>query len=132
MTKTLRLTVAVWVLAAGCWAQDFVAVQAKGNQTWPSEDAEKVYLSACSAVQREFGSARSVRPQFTLVLGADKNEALWDRREIRLVQWDPALFAQGVVVFAFEELMPPDKRIAVARRAVNWADATVEIKSIPK
>ena len=82
---------------------------------------DKLYLSACSAVQREFGGTRPVRPQVTLVLGADKDEALWDRREIRLIKWNPHLFAQGVVVFAFEDLMPLDERMAVATRAVNWA-----------
>jgi hypothetical protein len=36
------------------------------------------------------------------------------------------------VSFAFEDLMPTDKRMAVARRAVNWAHATVEIREIEK
>lgn len=132
MRKASRLTVVVLVLAAGCWAQNLLAVQAKGKERWPSEEADKLYLSACSAVQREFGGARRVRPQITLVLGADKDEALWDKREIHLVKWNPELFAQGVVVFAFEDLLPLDERMAVARRAMNWADSTVEIKTISK
>ena len=132
MRKASRLTVVVLVLAAGCWAQNLLAVQVKGKERWPPEEADKLYLSACSAVQREFGDTRRVRPQITLVLGADKDEALWDKREIRLVKWNPDLFAQGVVVFAFEDLMPLDERMAVARRAVNWAGSTVEIKAISK
>jgi hypothetical protein len=132
MTKASRLTVVVLLLAAGCWAQNLLAVQVKGKQRWPAEETDKLYLSACSAVQREFGGARSVRPQVTLVLGADRNEALLDRREIRLIKWNPDLFAQGVVAFAFEDLMPLDKRLAVARRAVNWAGSTVEVKAISK
>jgi hypothetical protein len=132
MTKASRLTVVVFLLAAGCWSQNLLTVQVKGKQKWPAEEADKLYLSACSAVQREFGSTRPVRPQVTLVLGADKDEALWDRREIRLIKWNPHLFAQGVVVFAFEDLMPPDERMAVATRAVNWAGSTVEIKAISK
>jgi hypothetical protein len=35
-------------------------------------------------------------------------------------------------VFAFEDLMPPEQRLAVARRAVNWAGSTIEIKAISK
>lgn len=132
MTKASRLTVVVLVLAAGCWAQNLLAVQVRGKQQWPTEEADKLYLSACSVVQREFGGARPVRPQVTLVLGADKNEARLDRREIRLIKWNPYLFAQGVVAFAFEGLMPPDERLVVARRAMNWADSTVEIKAISK
>jgi len=132
MTKASRLTVVVLVLTAGCWAQNLVTVQIKGKQKWPAEEADKLYLSACSAVQREFGGSRSIRPQITLVLGADKDEAVFDSREIRLIKWNPYLFAQGVVVFAFEDLMPPEDRLAVARRAVNWADSTIETKAISK
>jgi hypothetical protein len=132
MARAVRLTVVVLALAAGCWAQNLITVQVKGKQKWPAEEVDKLYLAACSAVQREFGSTRPVRPQVTLVLGADRNEALVDRREIRLVRWNPGLFAQGVVVFAFEDLMPLDQRMVVARRAVNWADSTVEIQAISK
>ena len=127
-----RLTVMVLVLTAGCWAQNFLTVQVKGQQKWPAEEVDRLYLSACSAVQREIGGSRSIRPQITLVLGAGKDEAVFDSREIRLVQWNPYLFAQGVVVFAFEDLLPQEQRLAVARRAVNWAGSTIEIKAISK
>jgi len=132
MTKASRLTVVVLVLTAGCWAQNLLTVQARGKQKWPAEEADKLYLSACSAVQREFGGSRSIRPQITLVLGANKDQAVLDSREIRLIKWNPYLFAQGVVVIAFEDLMPPEHRSAVARRAVNWAGSTIEIKAISK
>ena len=132
MMRVSRLTVGVLVLTVGCWAQSLVAVRAKGKQRWPAEEADKLYLSACSAVQREFGGTRSIRPQITLLLGADRDEAVLDSREIRLIKWNPDLFAQGVVLFAFEDLMPLDQRLAVARRAVNWAGSTIEIKAISK
>jgi hypothetical protein len=132
MTKTSRLTVVVLALAAACWAQSSPTVQVRGRQKWSAEEVDKLYLSACSAVQREFGGTRPVRPQFTLVLGADKDQADLDSREIRLIKWNPDLFAQGVVVFAFEGLMPLDQRLAVARRAVNWAGSTIETKAISK
>jgi len=83
-------------------------------------------------IQREFGGGRTVRPQITLVLGAEKDEAVVGSGEIRLVKWNPYLFAQGVVAIAFHDLMPPDARVAAARRAVNWAGSTVEIKAISK
>src|SRR6266446_7201654 len=132
MTKASRLTVVVFLLAAGCWSQNLLTVQVKAKQKWPAEEADKLYLSACSAVQREFGGSRSIRPQITLVLGANKDQAVIDSREIRLIKWNPYLFAQGVVVIAFEDLMPPEHRSAVARRAVNWAGSTIEIKAISK
>jgi hypothetical protein len=68
----------------------------------------------------------------TLILGSDVNQADWDLREIRLIKWDPYLFAQGVVIFAFEDLMPTELRLAVARRAVTWVDSTVEVNSFTK
>jgi len=42
------------------------------------------------------------------------------------------LFAQGVVMFAFEELLPAGERMAVAKRAVTWADSTVDAKRFAK
>jgi hypothetical protein len=132
MTRASRLAVVVLALVAGCWAQSLVTVKAKGKQKWPAEEVDKIYLSACSAVRREFAGSRPVRPKVTLVLGADRDEVDLDDREIWLIQWNPYLFAQGVVVFAFEDLMPMDERKEVARRAVNWADSTVEIKTVSK
>ena len=68
----------------------------------------------------------------TLILGSDVNQAEWDVREIRLIKWDPYLFAQGVVAFAFEDLMPTELRLALARRALTWVDSTVEVTSFTK
>ena len=56
----------------------------------------------------------------------------WDRREIHLTKWDPNLFAQGVVIFAFEELLPTEQRRLLAKRAVTWADSTVELDHFRK
>jgi hypothetical protein len=109
MTKASRLTVVVLVLAATCWSQNLRTVQARGEQAWPAEEVDKLCISACSAIQREFEGTRPLRSQITLVLAAEKDKARWDSREIRLIRWNPDLFAQGVVVLAFEELMPLDQ-----------------------
>jgi hypothetical protein len=132
VNKLSKLVVAVLALAGGCWAQSLLTVQVRGRQHWPAGETDRLYLSACSAVEREFGGDLHVRPRVTLVLGADRNEVHWDRREIRLIKWDPYLFTQGVVVFAFEDLMPTDKRLVVAKRAMNWADSTVDVHAISK
>ncbi len=132
VANTVRLTVIVLLLAAEGWGQNFLAVQVKGRQRWQADEVDKLYLSACSAVQMEFGGRRPVRPQIILILGADKNEAVMENGEIRLVKWNPYLFAQGVVAFAFEDLMHTDERLMMARRAVNWAGSTTEIKDTQK
>ena len=112
-------------------AQDGLAIRTASKQERPA-DAEKLYVSACLAVEREFRISRPIRPQVTLVIGADKNGAYWGPREIRLTEWDPDLFAQGVVIFAFQDLLPDEERMAVAKRAVTWADSTVDAKNIAK
>jgi len=73
MTNRLRFLIAVLVLATACFAQEGLTVQRNGKQKWPGAEAQKIYLSACSVVQREFGGNRPVAPRVTLVLGADKN-----------------------------------------------------------
>ena len=132
MDKVFRFIVIVLALAGASHAEGFMSVLVRGRQHWPPEEVDRLYLSACSAVEREFGGTFHVHPKLTLILGADRNEVHFDSREIHLTKWDPYLFAQGVVIFAFEDLMPTDKRMLVARRALNWADSTVEVTAISK
>lgn len=132
MTKIFKIAIVLCGLAAVCWGQELFDVQVKGKQKWPAAEADKLYLSACAAVQKEFRSTRPIRPQITLVLGSERNEARLETREIRLTQWNSYLFTQGVVIFAFEDLMPEKDRLAMARRVINWADASVDIDVISK
>lgn len=132
MISAMKFSISVLVLTTACLAQQGMIVHFKGKQKWPAAEAEKIYLSACSAVQHEFGSNRAVRPQVTVVLGADRDEVSFEEREIRLTKWDRHVFAQGVVLFAFEDLMPVDQRLILAKRAVMWADSTVEAERLAK
>ena len=81
--------------ATACLAQEGLTVHFKGKEKWPAAEAEKIYLSACSAVQHEFGNHPRVKPKVTLVLSADSEVVLLDEREIRLTKWDRHAFAQG-------------------------------------
>ena len=132
MTSRLRCLIVVLILATACLAQDGLTVQSKGKQKWPAAEAQKIYVSACSAVQREFGGNRPVAPRVTLVLGASKNEVSFQGQEIKLTKWDSYAFAQGVVWLAFVDLMPSQQRLAMAKRAVNWVDATVDVEQLRK
>jgi hypothetical protein len=131
MNKGLRFAIVVLSLTTACFTQERLTVHSKGKQKWPDAEAQKIYVSACSAVQREFGAGRSVVPQITLVLGAEKDEVEVGEREIRLTKWDRYLFAQGVVMVAFQDLIL-DRRTAIAKRALIWADATVEMERVEK
>jgi hypothetical protein len=126
VTSGIRFAAAVLILTAPCFAQEGLTVRAKGKQTWPAE-AQEIYRSACAVAQREFGANPSVAPSVTLVLGADKNEVAFGQQEIRLKKWDSSAFAQGVAMVVFGDLML-DRRVAMARRAVTWADATFEVE----
>jgi len=132
VTHTLVSLIATLLMASSGFAQDGLTIRALNKQKVPAAEAEKIYLSACSITEREFGGHRAPRPQVTLILGSDVNQAEWDVREIRLIKWDPYLFAQGVVAFAFEDLMPTELRLALARRALTWVDSTVEVTSFTK
>jgi hypothetical protein len=131
MVRNLVIIGLLLPLIANCAAQDRLLIRTQGSQRQPA-DAEKIYMSACLAVEREFRITRPIRPSVTLVIGADKNGAYWGPREIRLTQWNPNFFAQGIVMFAFEDLLPDGERVAVAKRAVTWADSTVDAKSPAK
>jgi hypothetical protein len=132
MTRGMKFVGIVLLLATACSAQEGLKVRCKGKQKWPAAEAQKIYLSACSAVQGEFGGNRHLAPQVTLVLGAKKNEIEIKTREIRLSKWDSTAFAEGAVWLAFEELMPLQKRVAVAIRAVDSADSTVSVEQLTK
>jgi len=128
MRNAVKLTIVVLAVSAGvAYAQNEFDVHDKGKLKWSAEDAHKIYLSACTVVEREFSIHHTVRPRFTLILGADETGVFFGAREIRLSKWDPALFAQGVVMLAFDDLMTLDERLAMTRRALNWANSTIEL-----
>jgi hypothetical protein len=132
MLTAVKFAISVLALAGACLAQEGLTIDNKHKERVSAPEAEKIYSSACSVVQREFGFRHALHPQVRLVLGADKNEIWVARREIRLTKWDRYGFAQGVVWLAFEDLMPSEQRLTIAKRAVTWADSTVEIERLAK
>lgn len=67
--RGLSIGLLLVVLSGGAIAQEFFAVRNQKKQKWPVEDANRIYLLASEAVEREFKLSRPVRPRFTLVLG---------------------------------------------------------------
>lgn len=131
--KGIALTIAIVTLAIPTLAQEGLTIRNSANPKLPVAEADKIYVSACAAVQREFRSSRELRPQVTLLVGTNKQEGLdISRREIRLEKWDPFKFAQGIVLLAFEELMPQKEVLDVSKRALTWADSTVDVSQIKK
>jgi len=132
MLTAAKFAISVLALAGVALAQDGLTIDNKHKERLSTPEAEKIYSSACSVVEREFDVKHPLHPQVRLVLGADKNEIWFVGREIRLTKWSPYAFAQGVVWLAFEDLMPSQQRLTIAKRAVTWADSSVEIERLAK
>ena len=132
MSSPIKLVCLMLLLTAGCFAQDEFVVENKHNQKWPAAEARKIYASSCAAVQQEFGAKQAPKPQLTLILGADRNSVSFDRREISLTKWNPYLFAEGVIMLAFEDRLSYEQRILLTKRALNWAESTVDIGDMKK
>jgi hypothetical protein len=113
-------------------ANAFFTIRNPKGQAWPSAEAEIVYLSACKVIEREFSSPTSLRPQFTLSLGASRNTLSYSEHEIQLTKWDKYRFAQGVLVLAFDELLSPKQRLELARAALSEADSSVDVNALRK
>jgi hypothetical protein len=92
-------------------------------------EAEKLYRNACAVVRRDFHSRIELHPRFTVVLGAELNE-VHGRTEIWLTKWNPAMFTQGVVVVAFDQVLTADVVKQLAIRAVQYSNATVDVAEI--
>lgn len=133
VAKIVKIAFLVAAFTIACFAQEeFVSVSTKGKQTWSLRDVNKIYLSACSAVQREFGNSMVLRPSIALLLGADKNAVDFNNKRVLLKRWDANLFAQGVVILAFEDLLTPQRKMIMTNRAVNLAEATVDFREMQR
>lgn len=133
MKSLMTMVVLAVTLASACYAQDAgVSITGKGKQKWSKSEVNRVYFSACSAVQREFYNSKVPRPTVALILGADKNAIDYNKKTVLLRQWDRYLFAQGVVLLAFEDLLTPERRLVITSRAVKLADASVDVGELRK
>ena len=97
------------------------------KQKWPEAEANRLYLLASQAVEREFKLTRSVRPRFTLVLGFEGNQLDVNTGELRMAKWDRRIFADGVILFCMEQMLTPDTRLQLLRRTLLAAESVVDI-----
>jgi hypothetical protein len=92
-------------------------------------EAEKLYVSTCAVVQRDFPGSGELRPRFTVLIGTDRDE-VHGLTEIRLRQWNPGLFAQGVVILAFDQVLTSDVIRQMAKRGMQYANAVVDVHDL--
>ena len=132
MSGGIRYAVCLMVLAGSCIAQEGLTIQNRSKEKVPEAEIQKLYLSACTVVRQEFHDQHVDNPVVTLVIGADKDEILLEDREIRLIRWQPYLFTQGVVMQAFQDLLPVQRKLNMTIRAVNQADASVAVQQLAR
>jgi hypothetical protein len=92
-------------------------------------EAEKLYRSSCVVVQREFPGSGELHPRFAVLVGTDRDE-VHRQTEIWLRQWNPALFAQGVVVLAFDQVLTSDLVRRLAKRVIEQSNAMVDVADL--
>ena len=100
MSGGIRSALCIMVLGTSCIAQEGLTIQHRSKEKVQEAEVQKLYVSACAVVRQEFHDSHLNNPAVTLVVGADKDEMVSQEREIRLVRWNPYLFAQGVVMLA--------------------------------
>ena len=128
-----RIAIGVLLLASVSYAHDSgLSVTVNGRQKYPAAEAEKIYNSSCAAVKQDFGDSKAMCTSVVLILGADQDGVDLDRGRVLLTKWDRGLFAEGVVMLTFQKLLPVDRTLTLAKRALNWADATIEIGQLAK
>jgi hypothetical protein len=93
-------------------------------------EAESLYHSACVVVHQDFHSSPGiVHPHFTVVIGAETNE-VHNMEEIRMKKWNPTMFAEGVVILAYQQELTADKVKQLSNRAVRYSNATVDVAGL--
>jgi hypothetical protein len=123
--KRLGLTIAVLFTAAAALAKDELVVSARVNPQG-REQAWKIYIAACTTMEREFGATHLLRPRIVLVLSAQNDRLDWEQSEIRLREWDPYLFTQEVMALAYRQLMLLHAGPAQKERFLKWCRRTAE------
>lgn len=101
--------------------------------------AENLYTIACAVVKHDFhNGAGELRPRFKVVIGAENNEVHSARMrhdsdaELWMKKWNPMVFAQGVVVLAFDELLTREVITQLGNRTIRYSDASVDASDLSK
>lgn len=102
--------------------------------SWSVEEAGRIYESACQLVARSVRSAQpsQLQPKFVLVLGAKADQMVRGAAmpEIHLRRWDPARFAEVMVLLTLRDAVKNADVIRLARQALDAAEATVSVNEL--
>jgi len=132
----LLVVAVVATLSLGCLAQDAPPFEVSNpkHKKWPAEEASRIYASACDLVARRVRPERPphLHPKFRLILGTGDDQVIRSstESEIRLKSWNPASFAEGVVIMAAREIVSNDQVVNIARDALFSAQASVSVNEL--
>jgi hypothetical protein len=101
---------------------------------WPTDEANRIYASACELVARSIRPEKPPRlaPRFLLVLGSDEDATLRNGHtvEIHLKEWDPARFAEAMVLMATREILKNEDVMSLTRDTLMAAQASVSVSEL--
>src|SRR5690348_10500508 len=117
----------VGILSGQIAAAQSFAVRNPNHLSWPQAEAEKLYKYAGQVVSDEFKPRTPVHPQFTLVLGNEKDQLDVNSNELRLRKWDKRLFTEGVVLFGFEQMSPTAAKENLVKRVLKESDSVLSV-----
>ncbi len=91
------------------------------------EEIERVYLSECEAVEKEYNRATGIRPCSTLRFGAESNVLRFPMRAHQLKKGDGFKFTEAVVELALHDMVSSEDVDRLSGTAASAAGATVNI-----
>jgi len=109
-------------------------VQNPHRKQWSSEEATRIYTSACDLVARSVRPDKPphLQPRFRLLLGADSDQfvRMDSVNEIQLKAWNPEKFAEGVVAVAIREVLQNEDLLKIAHQSVVLANSTLDVRKL--
>ena len=120
-------------LSSRAFGQDSVPFEVSNpkHKKWSSEEAGKIYYSACELLARTVRPEKPPRlhPRFVLVLGANENQVVRmdSAVEIHLKSWDPNKFAEAIVLVAAREILQSGDLTKIAHQSVSFAQSTITV-----
>lgn len=101
---------------------------------WSTDEANRIYMSACELVARTVRPEKppKLAPKFVLVLGTSDNETLRSgpTAEVHLKEWNPARFAEAMVLMATREILKTEDVVSLTRDTLMAAGASVSVSDL--
>lgn len=136
----IRLIAAVAMFSVIVSAQDSLSVPLPFEVSnpkhleWSTDEAGRIYMSACELVARSVRPEKPPRltPKFRLVLGTKEDATLHDGAgsEVHLKTWNPARFAEAMVLMASREILKTEDIVHLTHDTLRAAEATVSVNEL--